>query len=115
MVAVKRGFVPDRGDIVWLEFNPTRGHEQNGRRPALVVSSRLYNSRSGLALVCPITSRIKGYPFEIPFKAKNSKGAILADQIRSIDWRERKAIKADKASSATTTELLECIRTLLNS
>jgi len=86
----KKIYIPDRGDIVWLEFNPQAGHEQAGLRPALVISPAAYNSLVGLALMCPITSKIKGYPFEvlIPKKFKIN-GAILADQIKSLDWRTR--------------------------
>jgi len=85
-------YAPDRGDIVWLEFNPQAGHEQAGYRPALVVSPKAYNQKVGLALFCPITSNVKGYPFEVllPDKHKIS-GAILSDQIKSLDWRVRKA------------------------
>jgi mRNA interferase MazF len=88
------GYVPERGDIVWLRFTPQAGHEQAGRRPALVVSPRTYNRRSGLALFCPVTSVVKGYPFEVvlPPGIKAS-GAVLCDQIKSLDWRARKATK----------------------
>ena len=82
-------FIPVRGDIVWTTFSPQRGHEERGRRPAIVLSKRSYNERSGLALVCPITSRVKGYPFEVPIKLKKIMGVALADQVRSIDWRAR--------------------------
>jgi mRNA interferase MazF len=83
---------PERGDVVWLHFNPQAGSEQAGHRPALVISPRSYNQRVGLALVCPITSRIKGYPFEVELpKGMGTEGAILCDQIKSLDWRARKA------------------------
>lgn len=85
-------YVPRRGDIVWLKFNPKSGHEQAGRRPALVVSPIEYNRRVGLALFCPITSQVKGYPFEVPLpKGLEVEGAILSDQIKSLDWRVRRA------------------------
>ena len=85
-------YVPDRGDIVWLQFNPQAGHEQAGHRPALVVSPRAYNRKVGLALLCPITSNIKGYPFEVVLSTGlKAKGAILCDQLKSLDWRVRKA------------------------
>lgn len=85
-------FVPSRGDIVWLSFQPQAGHEQAGRRPALVISPREYNARVGLALFCPITSRAKGYPFEVPLPPDPSvHGVILADQVKSLDWRARNA------------------------
>jgi mRNA interferase MazF len=83
---------PERGDVVWLQFNPQAGSEQAGHRPALVISPRSYNQRVGLALVCPITSRIKGYPFEVELPQEmETEGAILCDQIKSLDWRARKA------------------------
>jgi mRNA interferase MazF len=86
------GYCPKRGDVVWLSFHPQAGHERTGHRPALVLSPEAYNRKVGLALFCPITSQIKGYPFEvrIPVGLKAS-GAILADQIKSLDWRARKA------------------------
>jgi mRNA interferase MazF len=89
---VPRPYVPDRGELVWLEFSPQAGHEQAGRRPALVISPRAYNEQVGLALFCPITSQVKGYPFEVvlPRDLKVS-GAVLADQIKSLDWLARNA------------------------
>src|SRR3989344_6707725 len=99
MVA-RRGYIPNRGDIVWLDFSPVRGHEQRGRRPALIISSREYNASSGLTLACPITSKIKGYPFEVSFKIKTVQGVILSDQIRGIDWAERNAEKIGMVSEA---------------
>lgn len=87
-----REYVPERGDVVWLEFNPQAGHEQAGNRPALVISPASYNRRVGLALFCPLTTHVKGYPFEVvlPLGLKAT-GAILADQIKSLDWRVRRA------------------------
>jgi mRNA interferase MazF len=83
---------PERGNIVWLQFNPQAGSEQAGHRPALVISPKSYNQRVGLALVCPITSRIKGYPFEVELPQEiETEGAILCDQIKSLDWRVRNA------------------------
>lgn len=85
------GYVPDRGDIVWLMFDPQAGHEQAGRRPAIVLSPRAYNARVGLALFCPITSREKGYPFEVRLPPDvPATGVILADQVKSLDWQARK-------------------------
>lgn len=87
-----RRFVPERGDVVWLSFSPQAGHEQAGVRPALVLSPASYNRRVGLALFCPLTLQVKGYPFEVPLPAGlKAKGAVLADQIKSLDWRVRKA------------------------
>jgi mRNA interferase MazF len=109
-----RGFIPDRGDIVWLQFTPQAGHEQAGRRPALVVSPKVYNKKVGLALFCPITSHIKGYPFEvlIPSGSKVT-GAILSDQIKSLDWRVRDAKRIAKAPREVITEVLAKIYTLV--
>lgn len=99
-----RAYVPDRGDIVWLQFNPQTGHEQAGHRPALVVSPRAYNARVGLALFCPVTAQVKGYPFEVILPpGLEAQGAILSDQIKSLDWRERKA----KRVGTVPTEILE--------
>ena len=86
------GYVPERGDIVWISLSPQAGHEQSGRRPAVVLSPAVYNGKVGLAILCPITSRIKGYPFEIAIpKGLPVKGAILSDQVKSLDWRARQA------------------------
>jgi len=83
-------FIPDRGDIIWLDFDPSLGHEQAGRRPAIVLSSFKYNQKVGLAVVCPITSQIKGYPFEVKIpQGFKIKGVILSDQLKSIDLSER--------------------------
>ena len=87
-----REYVPERGEIVWLQFDPKAGHEQAGRRPALVISPRMYNRKVGLALTCPITSQVKGYPFEVVLPpGLEARGAILADQLQSLDWRSRRA------------------------
>ena len=112
MVA-KRAHIPERGDVVWLDFNPVRGHEQSGRRPALVVSTRQYNAISRLALVCPVTSQVNGYPFEIQFKTNKVSGVILADQIRSIDWIQRNAEKIDTVSEAVVMEVQEYVNKLV--
>ncbi|MFC2161120.1 endoribonuclease MazF [Acidobacteriota bacterium] len=85
-----KAYVPRPGDIVWLEFNPQAGDKQSGHRPALVVSPKAYNQKVGLALFCPITSQVKGYPFEVILPDEGSvTGAILSDQIKSLDWRVR--------------------------
>ena len=85
-------YVPDRGDAIWLSFEPQAGREQAGRRPALVLSPARYNAKVGLALVCPITSKSKGYPFEVAVPAELPiQGVVLADQVRSLDWQVRKA------------------------
>ncbi len=96
-------YVPEAGDIVWLQFNPQAGHEQAGHRPALVLSPVAYNAKAGLMLCCPMTSQIKGYPFEVVVGGKQP-GAILADQIKSLDWRARNATRKGKV---TLSELAE--------
>lgn len=85
-------YIPARGDVVWITFNPQAGHEQAGRRPALVLSPSYYNGRAGLAIVCPITNQIKGYPFEVVIpRGLKVTGVILSDQARSLDWRARQS------------------------
>jgi mRNA interferase MazF len=111
---VKRGFVPERGDVVWLSFSPQLGREQAGRRPALVLSPRRYNERVGLALVCPITSRAKGYPFEVPLRSGATiAGVILADHLRSVDWRARAAEVAGQAPPDVVSEVIARVRPLI--
>src|SRR5438552_10794224 len=92
LVKRKPSYVPARGDAVWISLDPQAGHEQAGRRPALVLSPSSYNRKAGLALMCPITSHAKGYPFEVAVPADLAvTGVILADQIKSLDWRIRHA------------------------
>jgi mRNA interferase MazF len=111
---VAREYVPDAGDLVWLEFSPQAGHEQAGRRPAVVLSPRIYNNKASLAVVCPITSQTKGYPFEVAIPAGTSvRGVILADQLKSLDWRQRQVQKAGKIPSATLEQVRKLIATLL--
>jgi mRNA interferase MazF len=91
---VKGPYVPEAGDLVWLTFDPQAGREQAGRRPALVLSPKIYNAKSGLALVCPITNQARGYPFEVVVPAGHgATGVILADHLKSIDWKARRAEK----------------------
>lgn len=106
-------YIPSRGDIVWLNFNPQAGHEQAGRRPALVLSPQAYNGKVGLAIFCPITSQIKGYPFEvlIPEGLKIS-GVILSDQLKSLDWRAREAELIGKLPQVAMMEVLQKASTL---
>jgi mRNA interferase MazF len=92
-------YVPEAGDIVWLRFSPQAGHEQAGHSPALVVSPAAYNGRTNLMLCCPMTGQIKGYPFEVTVSG-NRPSAVLADQVKSLDWVERKAKYKGKASAA---------------
>jgi len=105
-------FVPHRGDIVWLNFDPQKGHEQKGKRPAIVLSPKEYNEKVGLALFCPITSKIKDYPFEVKVDGEIS-GAILCDQIKSLDWRQRNAQFIMKASNQILKEVQQNIHMLL--
>ncbi len=106
---------PDRGDIVWLQFNPQAGSEQAGRRPALVISPKSYNRRVGLALVCPITSRIKGYPFEVALPhGMETEGAILCDQIKNLDWRTRKAKRVGSVPPSLMQEITARILVLVD-
>jgi len=110
----KRPYVPDRGDIVWLQFNPQAGHEQAGHRPALVLSPASYNRRSGLMLCCPMTSQRKGYPFEVVIAADTDRDSVvLADQVKSLDWKVRKAVKKGTASIDVIAETLSKLQTLL--
>ena len=96
---VEGAWAPDRGDIIWLDFDPQSGHEQRGRRPALILSPQAYNERAGLALACPISTQIKGYPFEVQLpRGLDTSGVVLADQVRSIDWRARRAHAKGRAS-----------------
>jgi len=104
----KREHVPDRGDLVWLSFEPQAGHEQAGRRPALVLSPASYNGRAGLAIFVPLTRQIKGYPFEVAVPAGlEVSGAILADQLKSLDWRARKATRFASLPPAVVREVLQ--------
>ncbi len=108
------GYVPDRGDAVWITLNPQAGHEQAGRRPAFVISPHAYNAKVGLAIMCPITSRVKGYPFEVVIAAGSGvSGAILSDQVKSLDWRERRAALVCRLPDDTVTEVLDKLQTLL--
>ena len=106
-------YIPDRGDIIWLEFDPQKGHEQKGRRPGIVLSKKEYNQKSNLAIICPITSKIKGYPFEVRINSI-IQGVILSDQIRSIDWNSRNAAFIEKIPEEILKEILENIDLLLN-
>ena len=103
----KRSYVPHRGDIVWLQFNPQAGHEQAGHRPALVLSPASYNRPSGLMLYCPMTSQRKGYPFEVVIAADTDReSAVLADQVKSLDWKVSKTVKKGTASIDVIVETL---------
>jgi mRNA interferase MazF len=111
-----RAYIPDRGDVVWIALTPQAGHEQAGRRPAVVLSPRSYNAKVGLGLFCPITSRAKGYPFEVALPSNLSvKGVVLADQVKSLDWRVRRAQLAARLPAETCAEVLGKLATLLES
>ena len=106
--------IPARGDLVWLQFNPQAGHEQRGQRPALVVSPKEYNRKVGLALFCPVTSQVKGYPFEVALPPGGKvTGVILADQLKNLDWRARKAVRISAAPQEVVKEVLAKIRVLV--
>jgi mRNA interferase MazF len=107
-------WVPARGDIVWITMNSMPGHEQSGRRPALVLSPSAYNGKVGLAILCPITSRVKGYPFEVRVpEGLPVRGVVLADQARSLDWRARTAELLCAVPRQTTLDVLQRLETLV--
>lgn len=106
-------FIPETGDIVWINFTPQSGHEQAGKRPALVLSPVIYNKASGLCLCVPITSKIKGYPFEVPIMLKEP-SVILSDQIKSVDYRARNMAFIQRADDFVMQEVLNNIAQLLN-
>jgi len=113
-MALKR-YVPERGDVVGLQFNPQAGHEQAGHRPALVLSPSRYNKRTGLMLYCPITSQVKGYPFEVHVKTQDGiHGVVLADQVKSLDWKARDAKKKSEVSPNVINDVLAKVLTLLS-
>ena len=109
-----RRYIPQRGDVVWLTFNPQAGHEQAGRRPALVLSPSSYNSKVGLAIFCPVTSQVKGYPFEVTLPpGSRLAGVVLADQVKSLDWRIRRAEFICKVPLETMKEVSGKLATLV--
>ena len=110
----RRTYLPRRGDVVWISLNPQAGHEQAGRRPAVVLSPQSYNSKVGLAILCPITSQPKGYPFEVLLPAGLLvAGAILSDQVKSLDWRARHAELICTLPAEIISEALQKLATLL--
>ncbi len=110
------GYIPERGDIVWLTFDPQAGHELAGHRLALVMSPKVYNSKTGLALFCPITSQIKQYPFEVGIPSGlQVTGVVLADQIKSLDWRARKAVYIYSLPPEITNDVIARVIPLLDS
>ena len=110
-----RAYVPQCGHVVWITLNPQAGYEQAGRRPAVVLSPQSYNSKTGLAIFCPITNQIKGYPFEVIIPAGLSvAGAVLSDQVKSLDWRARNAELICTLPTETISEVLQKLGTLLS-
>jgi mRNA interferase MazF len=110
-------YVPERGDVVWITLNPQAGHEQAGRRPALILSPKIYNIKSRLAILCPITNQVKGYPFEVPIPDNDNltvKGVILADQVKSLDWQIREATLICTLPEKTVIDVLQKLVTLLS-
>lgn len=105
-------WVPDSGDIVWVNFDPQAGHEQAGHRPALVLSPARYNGMRGMMLCCPLTTKLKGYPFEVVI-SQNPPSAILADQIKNLDWRARKARRKGEVTAAVLAEVRAKLKALL--
>lgn len=111
---MKPAYIPRRGDAVWLNFNPQSGHEQAGRRPALVLSPEEYNRKTGLAIFCPITSQVKGYPFEVKLPAGLPvNGVVLADQVKSLDWRVREAALIKKLPPAIVNQASDLLAALI--
>jgi mRNA interferase MazF len=110
----KADYIPERGDIVWLDFDPQAGHEQAGRRPVFVLSPATYNGKTGLMLCCPITTQVKGYPFEVAVEGTAKvRGVILADQVKSLDWQARRAEKQGKVAKPVLEEAIDKVRAIL--
>ena len=112
-MASRRTYVPEAGDIVWLQFDPQAGHEQAGHRPALVLSPAIYNSKAQLMVCCPLSTKVKNHPFEVQLTMYGAEGVVLSDQVKSLDWKVRQAIKKDSASDAVMREVKAKIRALL--
>jgi mRNA interferase MazF len=106
------GFVPEAGDVVWLEFDPKAGHEQAGRRPAVVLSPASYNGKTGLMICCPLTTRIKGYPFEVALSSQPG-SVVLSDQVKNLDWRARRASRKGKVTDTELRQVRGKLRALI--
>lgn len=106
-------YAPKRGDIIWIDFDPSHGHEQSGRRPAIVISASEYNQKTGLAVACPVTSKTKHYTHEVIFKGEKTSGVILVDQIRNIDWEFRGATFIESVLDVTLDEVEAKLLTLI--
>jgi mRNA interferase MazF len=112
---MSRDYVPERGDLVWIDFNPQAGHERAGRRPAVILSPAAYNGKVGLVLLCPMTSKIKGYPFEVRIPdGFPVKGVVLADQVKSLDWQVRRAERIATLAEEQMQEILGKLNALLS-
>jgi len=109
---VTASYVPDAGDVVWLNFDPQAGHEQSGHRPALVLSPARYNEQRGMMICCPMSSKIKGYVFEV-LANDEPPSVILADQLKSLDWRARKAVRKGAVSREVLAEVRAKLKALL--
>jgi len=110
---VARTYVPDAGDVVWLEFEPQAGHEQAGHRPALVMSPSIYNGKTGLMICCPMSTKIKGYPFEVLTDMGGQDCVVLSDQVKSLDWKIRRARKKGAVSESVMMDVRARIKALL--
>ena len=110
---VDTNYVPERGDVIWIDFSPQLGHEQRGRRPALVISHKSYNEKVGLGIFCPITSKTKSYPFEVVISLDKIKGSVLCDQVKNLDWRVRKAEFIEKLDSLKMKDVIDRIEVLI--
>jgi mRNA interferase MazF len=111
---VPKSYIPDAGDIVWLEFDSQAGREQAGHRPALVLSPASYNDKVNLAVCCPLSTKVKGYPFEVEVETDKTTSIVLSDQVKSLDWRELKAKFKSKISSSQLSQVRENIKALLS-
>jgi mRNA interferase MazF len=110
---VPKSYIPDAGDIVWLEFDPQAGREQAGHRPALVLSPARYNDKVSLAVCCPLSTKVKGYPFEVAVDTGKTTSVVLSDQVKSLNWCERKAKFKSKISPSQLRQVREIIKALL--
>jgi len=107
-------YIPEKGDIIWINFDPQLGHEQAKRRPALVLTPKTYNDKTSLCIVCPLTSKKKGYPFEVNFSENSEESIVLSDQVKSLDWRSRKGTFKSKAPKKVVLEVLSKLLILIS-
>lgn len=112
-MAKRKNYIPDRGDIIWLDFDPQTGHEQKGRRPAVVLSPILYNKTTNLAILCPITSIEKGYPFEVKINGNKISGVALSDQVKNLDWNYRNAEFIENIAKYPLDEIIQNVKMLI--